>query len=432
MKLLKFILPILAIMTFATPAAYADAERCDAGDESQFEQDLDERDWDALYDYINTKRTINVNEKSCNLTLSGDVRVDWRHRCEKDNGTRLRGGNAVNAAGKSVGRNDFDAEFNLRFDYVCDKAWAVAHMQLDNSAGVCNDHSCINDSHGLHGSGSGCDIDLKKAYLGYNLCCDGCTRFDIEMGRRRLYQAFYSEVQFLSRFDGILFKYDSCFDCIGDWYVRLGGFVVDYTSNHYAWAIEGGLNDVMDTCLDVKYSFIDWRKNGTNRCGVKNPVGADFMNSQVSLIYNFEPEYLCVPAKVFAAFLVNHDASKGPVDENGDRDSKANCAWFAGFTLGEVVSAGDWAFEAQYQWVEAKAVPDDDVSGIGNGNVQRNSFTGDGKGNTNFKGFRFDALYAFTDNITVDTNIEWSRQIDKNFGGKHSFSKVKCEVIYAF
>ncbi|MEC7840206.1 MAG: hypothetical protein VX777_09235 [Chlamydiota bacterium] len=432
MKLLKFILPLVAIMNFAQPVVHADDVRCDASDISQYDQDLNERDWDALYDYINTKRTINVNEKSCNLTLSGDVRVDWRHRCEKDNGRRLRGGNAVNAAGKAVGRNDFDAEFNLRFDYVCDRAWSVAHLAFDNGAGVANDHSCKNDPEGLHGSGSGCDVDLKKAYLGYNLLCDGCTRFDLEVGRRRLYQVFYSEVQFLSRFDGALLKYDSCFDCVGDYYVRLGGFIVDYTCNHYAWVIEGGLNDVMDTSIDVKYSFIDWRKNGTNRCGVKNPVGADFMNSQVSLVYNFEPDYLCVPANVFGAFLINHDASKETVSSEGNIDSKANCAWFAGFTVGEVVRRGDYAFKAQYQWVEAKSIPDDDVSGIGNGNVQHNSFTNGGKGNTNFKGFRLEALYAFTDNITMDVKAAWSRQIDKDFGGKHSFSQVKCEVIYAF
>lgn len=454
MKSIKNLMLILALAVFVAPSAYADCDtdsaavtyRCDRGDSSQFEQDLDERDWEALYDYINTKRTINVQEKACNLTISGDVRGEWRHSCEEIDRGRINykkfpntqeEADLLDAADKypRFGKNKFKFEFNLRFDYVCDRAWAVAHLQFDNSGGVCNDHSYTKDPEGMHGSGSGCDIDLKKAYMGYNLCCDGCTRFDVEVGRRRLYQVFDSEVQFLSRFDGILLKYDSCCECLGDWYVHAAGFIVDYRSNHYAWLIEGGVYDICNTGVDAKYSFVDWRKKGKNAAGVKDPIGSRFMNSQFTVYYNFNPEFICMPAKAFAAVLWNHDEYRPKAEEGHSREPKANFAWYAGFSVGEVICEGDWAFTVQYQWVEARAIPDDDVSGIGNGNVRNYSFTACGQGNTNFKGWRLQALYAFTDNLSFDARAEWSRPIESNyFGGQydHKYSQFRLAAIYAF
>ena len=296
MKFLKYLLPVVAAATFASTAAYAECD--ESGDVTHYEKELDERDWTALYDYINTKRTINVQEKACNLTISGDVRTEWRHINERRCGARLYGHGAVDSHGNRIGHNDFDIEFNLRFDYVYDRAWAVAHIDFDNSAGLWNDYPCtrtednIVTSYGeeMHGSGVGCDISLKKAYMGYNVCCDGCTRFDIELGRRNLYNVFDSEVQFLSRFDGILFKYSSCTECLGDWYVNAAGFIVDYRVNHYAWIVEAGILNVMDMGFDAKYSFIDWKKNGENNCFVKNPQGAKYQVSQFTFAYHFDPE----------------------------------------------------------------------------------------------------------------------------------------------
>jgi len=440
MKLLKYVMPAVAAVAFMSSAAFA--EHCDTGDHSHVEQDLNEKDWSALRNYINTKRTINVQEKACNLTIAGDVRVDWRNTNEKECGARVRGREATED-GLRVGRNDFDVEFNLYFDYYCDRGWAVAQLQFDNSAGVQNNWPCIEDEgletenshyqYAMHGSGVQCDVNLKKAYMGYNICCDGCTRFDVEVGRRPMYTIFDSEVQFLSRFDGILLKYDSCFECYGDWYVHLGGFVVDYRVNHYAFIVEAGLLNICDWGFDFKYSFIDWEKNGRNVCGARNPVGADFLISQFAFYYHFDPEMLCMPAKLFGAALWNHaaDTFSSPINVY----DKGNFAWYVGFQAGEVVYCGDWAFKAQYQWVEAQAVPDSDMSGIGNGNVGNNTYVATGKGNTNFKGWRVEALYAFTDNITFDLRYEWSTEIKANIAvgsGTHDYSQFKLEAIYAF
>lgn len=101
--------------------------------------------------------------------------------------------------------------------------------------------------------------------------------------------------------------------------------------------------------------------------------------------------------------------------------------------FGKVVKEGDWALEVQYQYVEAQAMPDDDTSGIGRGNVLDESFTScSRRGNTNYKGWRLEGLYALTDNMTLDSIIEWSKAADDKVGGPHTYSKFELEAIYAF
>jgi hypothetical protein len=105
-----------------------------------------------------------------------------------------------------------------------------------------------------------------------------------------------------------------------------------------------------------------------------------------------------------------------------------------GALVGEVVKEGDWSFEIRYEYVQAFAMPDEDCSGICNGNVRNTSITqrGTSRGNTNYKGWRFEGLYALTDNITLDSQLEWSHVVDGHIGGSHDYSKFELEAIYAF
>lgn len=433
-------------------------------DGSRFAEELNERDFDALREFLKSKRTMDVTDNACNLAISGDVRTEWRHLNESCRGHNLRGGNATNRIGLPISRNDFDIEFNLRFDYVAEHTWAVAHLQYDNSAGVDgNGHPCgklVKDKHkgkdkkkckkgecqeckadtlecqadprGWHGSGQCDDLCLKKAYMGYNICVEGDSRFDVELGRRgNLYLVFDSKVQFLSRLDGILLKYDSSWESVADWYVHAAGFVVDERVNQFAWVAEIGFLDIMDTGFDFKYSFIDWEKHGKNRCFVHNPEGFKFMNSQFTLAYHVNPDLLGIPVKVYGAFIWNHDGHK--FYANCHRFNHKNLAWYAGVLFGEVEKEGDWAIEVMYQVVQARAIPDDDVAGIARGNVLDDVFTSlTRRGNTNYRGWRLEGLYALTDNLTLDSIIEWSKADDKSIGGRHGYSKFELEAIYAF
>lgn len=455
-------------------------------DSSRFDEELNERDFDALRDYLKQKRSIEIEENTLsNLTFSGDVRTEWRHLNEHCRGQSLRGKGAVDLGGRPISRNDFDIEFNLRLDYICDRTWAVAHVRYDNSAGVDdNDHPCgffermvrkpkkkshkkevkdalaVNeqapandpdeptddkcmetarecgdDPEGYHGSGRCNDLCLKKAYFGYSICKKPMYRLDVEVGRRgQLYNVFDSNIEFLSRFDGIFLKYQKSQENCGDWYVQGAGFVVDERVNHLAWAMETGWLNLMDSSFDLKYSFIDWEKHGRNRCFVQNPRGFRFMVSQWLVAYHLDPSYLYVPVKCYAAFLWNSAAQKlGHKQGLLHNAGLQNIGWYVGVLAGKVVKGGDWAVELQYQVVQAQAMPDDDCAGICRGNVLDESFTTcSHRGNTNFQGWKLEGLYAVTDNLTLDSILEASTAYDSRIGGSHRYRKFELEAIYAF
>lgn len=442
MKFSRYLLQIAAVLSL-TVTSYAQAAHRD-DEEFHFssrDKELNERDFQALKDYLNTKRAIDVAEKGSKLAISGDVRTEWRLLREKKKGENQVGGDALDCAGRPRKRNDFDIEFNLRFDYSTERAWAAAHLQYDNSAGIddidccCNKLTCKDEPCGcstdstrilrknrFHGSGQCDDLCLKRAYMGYNIFSD-CGNLDIEIGRRMLYDVFESEIQFLSRFDGILFTYSNNWECFSEWYVKLGGFVVDERVNQFAWATEFAFLNVCDQGFDVKYSLIDWAKRGTDRCFVRNPKAFKYLNSQVTLTYHIEPDFICTPAEVYGAFLVNHRAKQ----VHGRR--RQGMAWYVGATVGRVVREGDWSVDVQYQWVQRNAIAWDDQSGIGLLDARADCCGVDPT--PAYKGWRLEGLYAITDNLTLDSIVEWAIS-NQSHPNRHRYSKFELEVIYAF
>lgn len=51
-------------------------------DGANFNLDINERDFNALKEYISTKRNVDLKEKITNLKISGDIRTEWRHLTE--------------------------------------------------------------------------------------------------------------------------------------------------------------------------------------------------------------------------------------------------------------------------------------------------------------------------------------------------------------
>jgi len=445
MKLLRFVLPLaLAAFVMSATGFAAPYSSCD---------EFNERDFQAVYDFIKCKRQIPLADKVNDLMISGDVRFEWENIVEKHDGERLRGRGALRDPrwfnGQRIPDNEFDVEFNLMLDYRGNCTWAVVQVEFDNNAGICvNRRGCCGtfvdgcdlnhnytqdtldgDPNGCHGSGVCDNICLRKAYFGWNIFEESCCRLDVEIGRRHFYDAFDSRVQFGSRFDGILFRYSNCFDCVADFYVNLGLFVIDESSNHWGWVTEIGMLNICDYGIDVKYSFIDWAKNGRNRCDVDDPRGMQFRVSQFSGAYHFNPELLCVPTTIYGAFLWNHDAEKW-ADTNFKRK---HFGWYLGFMAGEVCQEGDWHVDINYQDIQLATVPDCDVSGIGRGNVRCVPNTVDiSAGNTNYKGWRIEGLYALTDNLALNPSWEYSREEDVHIGGRHRFAKWELQFIYAF
>ena len=322
----------LLMLTTAVSCVFCGTMHADIGDQdgSRYDEELNERDFEALRDFLKSKIKVDVSEKCSTLTISGDVRTEWRYMSENCCGQPLRGHNATGVLGRRLSHNDFDIEFNLNFNYVFDRAWAVAQIRYDEPAGVddnghpcvpntsndlddCSgscDQSCVakarkcyGDPEGFHGSGRGNELLLKRAYMGYNLITDGTVRLDIELGRRgNLYNVLTSNVQFLSRLDGIVLSFKHAWEGFAEWYVTAIGFVVDERVNQFAWAIECGLSDILDSNFDFKYSIIDWLKRGTNRCFVRDPRGFRFVNSQVYGAYNLRCKQILSSNKDLCSF----------------------------------------------------------------------------------------------------------------------------------
>ena len=502
MKLARFLIPFLVIVGFQTTCVYAQF----VGQETTFDRDLNTRDDQPVREFVESKENIDIKEKASNLEISGDVRFEWRSIREKgevyfydvnsgyyysegdepppysdtlyEEYRELRGGNHVDRNGIPISLNDFDVEFNLKLKYNYKRSWCYAHLQFDNPAGISGRNDCATIPAGfpifnrdgtrvvgflsrdsrwaIKGSGEGGAINLKRAFMGYNILADGKHRLDIEIGRRKFDDVFDSEIEFTSRFDGILLKYASSIQDFSDWYLDGAVFVIDERVNHYGWAFEIGLIDIMDSGLDLRYNLIDWEKRGKNRCFIFNSLGTRFLDSQWTITYTIHPKFGCqnkeVPIEFYGGFLINHLAKK-TIFTHG---KKKNLGWYAGVYIGNVDKEGDWSLDLEYILVQAQAVTERDVGSIGRGNILdennmdllEESFSSGSysyfnpthdieaifprRGNTNFVGYRVEFLYAVTDNLSLDMVFELSNEEDRRIGGRHHFNDFELEAIYAF
>ena len=168
--------------------------------------------------------------------------------------------------------------------------------------------------------------------------------------------------------------------------------------------------------------------------------------------------YLWNPAnwkvtRLYFGGLLNHLANSHVGTNNTEKlldpilfnGKKKNLALFAGLSIGAVKKMYDWALDMNYQWVQAQAVPDYDSAGIKRGNAARVGLytknlggTGiatsktDAVGSGNFKGWHMEFLYAITSNLTLFQSLEYSDNIDKNFGPRFKYGQYEAELIYAF
>lgn len=427
----RYLLFLLTVVVNLSVYVHADTQ------ETEKEIQIRERDFEALREYLKTKEKMDIDEKLADLSISGDVRFEWQHLTETKNDRRLRGPGSPLIRGLPVSRDDFDVEFNLKFDYETKRAWAAAHLQFDNGAGVGElDQICLTNPKGCAGSGDKNRLNLKRAYMGYNIWECGDSRFDIEIGRRKFYELFDSVIQFDSRFDGIALEWTANKLAYGDFYWYLGGLIVDERTNHFAYVTELGLQDILETGYYIKYSFIDWVKHGRNRCGVKHPRGWRFRNSQLTMGRFLDPVILGKKrtVEIYGAVLVNHAASDLYLPLHHDKNvGKQNVGWYVGILIGKPRKEGDWSFEVIYEYVEAQAVSDCDSAGIGRGNIDNDFLTQpERRGNTNFKGISLEYLYMITDNLMIDTQAKFSTAIDDTIGGSHRYSCFEVEAIYAF
>jgi len=444
---------LLAILTLSTLYVYAD----ETDGRTRFQVEIEESDQKILDDFINRKRKIPLIDKANDLKFSGEIHAEWNYYGEKINGKNVRVfvfdeqetiNNDVFQPGDTlaIGPNDFDIQCDLFVDWDTPRTWARMHLRFDNAAGVDdNGKNKRIDPQGYHGSGTCNKICLKEGYVGFEIFKRDQRRLTIELGRRgNIYKAFYSELEFGSRLDGIILKYASRFKDFADWYVQCAGFVVDERATQCAWIAEAGLGNIMDTGLDLKYSFVDWTKRGRNRYFVKHPLGFRFKVSQVSFIYNTSPKILCgEPLRVFGGFLYNHTPS-GKTYVNAARKPgeykpklvkigrDQNKGGFFGMQYRELHKEGDWTCRGLIAYCEAQCIPDNDVHTIGTGNFLNDSLTSDGRGNTNWQGYGLQIGYALTNQWVFEMLYDHSWSIDNRIAGTHGFTRYCIESTYCF
>jgi hypothetical protein len=186
------------------------------------------------------------------------------------------------------------------------------------------------------------------------------------------------------------------------------------------------------------------------------------LTNQYTIFYQDYPSWLGRRLlKVYAAGLIN-PLAKGVIQtgkiqklvmkSNGDvawkttkEGKKENLGWYAGVTIGLVKKIGDWAVDFNYQWVQTQAVAQGDSTGIGRGNALGSGFytinqNGSGGPTTqatafssnNFKGFQIEALYAFTNNLTVQQTVQMGKTLNRNIGPNGDYKQYEIEFIYAF
>lgn len=432
------------------------------------EKEAEERDMDALQEYIKTKRAISVKEKGGNLMISGDVRGEWYHMHAKTNHKYLRGWKSRNLWPNSgfeaktpktshktykkanraerinyrdgrnkflppFATNEFDAEANLTFDYVAERGWGTIRLTFSNPAGIVVPERrtlIFDNSRIMYGSGKVNDIVLRKCYAGYNFWEQGTSRFDMEVGRRKFYDVFDSRIQFWEYFDGVLGRFTSSFEGITDLSFKLAAFVIDYHVNHYGYIGELGLLNLGDSGVDFKYNLIDWDTlHRPNRFGRHHALGTQFLNSQFLLNYTLPPDLVSTKASLYAAYLINHAAHA----TGWTHHLKARDAYYVGGRIGEAVRKGDYSVELLYQWVKAQAVPEADVSTSARDNPRGMSFYDRRNGGrANFRGWRLEGFYALTDNWTLNSHFDRIREMNHRIGGPHRSWEFYFGAIFTF
>src|SRR5580700_2724323 len=81
--------------------------------------DIDQKDINAVREWINTKRQVTVRELGGALSISGEVRTEFQSTAEVLDGVRQRGrgGAVLMKDGDPSPTNSFDIEVNIMMDY---------------------------------------------------------------------------------------------------------------------------------------------------------------------------------------------------------------------------------------------------------------------------------------------------------------------------
>ncbi|MFZ4100128.1 MAG: hypothetical protein ACOYKZ_07390 [Chlamydiia bacterium] len=383
---------------------------------------------------------VKLKNKGGQLQLAGLVTFEGAGVSETINGEQMYG---------PCGRCEkpsfpFRGGFSLSGNYKAKHSWAVWYLNYSNVLGI--------------EPGESDGLSLDRAYLGYAFIDDGERRLELNVGRRFIGDIMSSSVQFASQLDGFDMRYADVLPKAGDGYVEALLFIVNLETNHWAWAAEAGLLDIGESGFYCQLSWIDWRNifGATSFIDSEDEVVISFgdprfqyANLQPQIGYNWEWSFwgLDQPFNLYAGASYNFAARSLTITNCGDKPEPgdfcgcpAKCievgrepwAAFVGLTVGDLGEPGNWLADIHYELVQAQAVPQFDVEGVGRGNCAHYDFYESGLGDTNYQGVAMRVLYQITAHITVQASYSYSQSLNNDIGCPTCFQKGKCAVTYAF
>lgn len=432
----KFLLPLL-LAVFSTTFVFTETSNNFAIQISDLLDTVNQKDLWAVRDWLKTKR-VSLNNKLGDFSISGDIRTQWRNLYQHANGVNITNGPGSPSTWTN---NLFTIDFRLYFDYKSDKTWASVKLDFDQAAGLFQ--------------GQANNLALVRANMGYHLFDDGNMKLDVMLGRQRAYELYDSQVQFNSTLDGFTGIYGVSIESLANLSIRGGGYIFNATSSHPVWVVQAGVYDFLDSGFYFEYAFVNWSKN-TSSTAVNNTIipiatriGSEawaFRNNQFILGYNFNPELFSRDVSLYGGILWNALARPLVIQRLSGNvtESCQNLAGWLALQIGSVQKAGDWAFQAQWQVVEAYAVPDWDIAGIGRGNGSDSGLFGPtqftksrapsltGNGNANYNGWALDLLYSVTNELVLEATLQRALGKNSSIGGKSSYTNFTLSAIYGF
>nr|WP_201456506.1 hypothetical protein [Chlamydia sp. 17-3921] len=419
---MKQIYQWLVCTVFLVQAIYSYAEHSTLNDQGKNNSFTTLND---VKEYLDKRGFIETRKRDGVLKFAGDVRAKWVFSREDLS-------NASVDKYTPLPQNRYRSEFHLYIDYAADRSWLTSIMSWAAIAG---------------GESTAAGVDIDRAFLGYSLYKNPATKTDffVEIGRSSLGSLFESEVQFSSNFDGVHFYYSRRFSKKLPYQMIFHGgpFVVNMTKKHYAWAAEGILSNLPKQFV-IKCSVVDW-----------NSFTPSEMSAPDNLLSKTKYKYYVLqsligkhsklpwlngtkkPLYLYGAVLTNTLAKPSATTLN----EKQNFGWFVGGTLGGLKKAGDWSATIRYEYVEALAIPEIDISGIGRGNALKFWFAQALAGNydpkeangfANYKGVSCLFMYSLTDSLSFRGYGAFSRPADNRLGSDFSYRKFDLGLISAF
>ncbi|AHK63662.1 hypothetical protein [Chlamydia avium] len=383
---------------------------------------------DEVKSYLDTRGFVETRKRGGILRLAGDVRAKWIYAKEDIKNPTL-------SDKTPLPTNRYRSEFHLYVDYTTGKSWLTSKMNWTAIAG---------------GETTAAGVDINRAFLGYRFYEDPATFTKVfaEIGRSLLGDIFESELQFNSDFDGVHFyasrrlSKDHPYHAI----VHGGPFVVNMAKKHYAWVIEGIVNKLPGN-FSLKCSVIDWNSfSPSETSSTTSSSGSQKDPKYKYCVWQWlVGKYATVswwhgekkPLYLYGAYLMNAlaKATKTTLNE------KQNKGWFIGGTLGALRKEGDWSFTVRYEYVEALAIPEIDVSGIGRGNqlkfwfsqaIAGNYDPKEANGFTNYKGASYLFMYGITNSLSLRAYGAFSKPADNRLGSDFTYRKFDIGLISAF